>query len=131
MESAWLLGRYGFSAGEGLYTDMIAIRRDEEFDNLHSVYVDQWDWEIVITKEQRNLDTLKNVVNKIYGVFKKTENYICSIYPNLTRYLSEDISFVTTQELEDLYTRHDTEGEGNRPTPRPTAQPASCRSEAS
>jgi aspartate--ammonia ligase len=97
------LGRYGFSAGEGLYTDMNAIRRDEEPDNLHSVYVDQWDWEIVINKEQRHLDTLKNVVRKIYGVFKKTENYICSIYPNLTRYLSEEISFVTTQELEDLY----------------------------
>ena len=75
------LKQYDFSIGEGLYTDMNAIRRDEELDNLHSVYVDQWDWEKVITKEQRNIDTLKEIVRKIYIVFKKTENYIMGLYP--------------------------------------------------
>lgn len=97
------LGRYGFSLGEGLYTDMNAIRRDEEFDNLHSIYVDQWDWELIISKEQRNLDTLKDVVKKIYNVFKRTEDYIVGEYPVLQRFLSDDITFITTQELEDLY----------------------------
>ena len=97
------LGRYGFSAGEGLYTDMNAIRRDEETDNLHSIYVDQWDWEMVISKDNRNLDTLKNVVKNIYSVFKKTQDYITDIYPGLPRYLTDDITFVTTQELEDMY----------------------------
>lgn len=97
------LGRYGFAPGEGLYTDMNAIRRDEEPDNLHSIYVDQWDWELVITKEQRNLDTLKATVKKIYHVFKKTQEYIVGLYPALPRYLSEDIAFITTQELEDMY----------------------------
>jgi aspartate--ammonia ligase len=97
------LGRYEFSLGEGLYTDMNAIRRDEEPDNLHSVYVDQWDWEMVISKEQRNLDTLKATVKKIYQVFLKTQDYIIKLYPSLTRYLSDEITFVTTQELEDMY----------------------------
>lgn len=97
------LGRYGFSLGEGLYTDMNAIRRDEEPDNLHSIYVDQWDWELVISKEQRNLDTLKNTVKKIFKVFKKTEAYILNLYPQLNKYLPEDITFITTQELEDMY----------------------------
>ncbi|MCX7773360.1 MAG: aspartate--ammonia ligase [Clostridia bacterium] len=97
------LGRYGFAQGEGLYTDMNAIRRDEEPDSLHSIYVDQWDWEMVVSKEQRTLETLKAVVKKIFGVFKKTEDYIVGAYPSLKRYLSEDISFVTTQELEDMY----------------------------
>src|SRR5690606_24397494 len=71
------LKRYGFHVGEGLYTDMNAIRRDEELDNLHSIYVDQWDWEKVISKEERNMDTLKATVKKIYKVFKRTEKYIC------------------------------------------------------
>ncbi len=97
------LGRYGFVPGEGLYTDMNAIRRDEEPDNLHSIYVDQWDWELVITKEQRNLETLKATVHKIYHVFKKTQDYIIGLYPQLPRYLSEEIAFITTQELEDMY----------------------------
>ena len=64
------LGRYGFSLGEGLYTDMNAIRRDEEPDNLHSIYVDQWDWELIISKEDRNLDTLKDAVKRIYKILK-------------------------------------------------------------
>jgi aspartate--ammonia ligase len=97
------LGRYGFAPGEGLYTDMNAIRRDEQPDNLHSIYVDQWDWELVITKEQRNLETLKATVKKIYSVFKKTQDYIADLYPVLPRYLSDEISFITTQELEDMY----------------------------
>ncbi|NLN40576.1 MAG: aspartate--ammonia ligase [Clostridiales bacterium] len=97
------LKRYGFYLGEGLYTDMNAIRRDEELDNLHSIYVDQWDWEKIISKEERNMDTLKTTVKKIYKVFKKTEKYICDLYPKLESYLPEDIIFITTQELEDLY----------------------------
>ncbi len=97
------LGRYEFALGEGLYTDMNAVRRDEEPDNLHSIYVDQWDWEMVISKEQRNLDTLKATVKKIYQVFLKTQDYIIKLYPSLTRYLSDEITFITTQELEDMY----------------------------
>ncbi|NLB79489.1 MAG: aspartate--ammonia ligase [Clostridiaceae bacterium] len=97
------LGRYGFSHGEGLYTDMNAIRRDEEPVNLHSIYVDQWDWELIISKEERNIETLKDAVERIYKIFKHTEDYITSEYPSLSRYLSDKITFVTTQELEDLY----------------------------
>lgn len=97
------LGRYAFSVGEGLYTDMNAIRRDEELDNLHSIYVDQWDWELVITKEQRNLNTLRNAVNKIYKVFTNTQDYIVDLYPSLARYLPAEITFVSSQELEDMY----------------------------
>ncbi len=97
------LKRYGFSSGEGLYTDMNAIRRDEDLDNLHSVYVDQWDWEKIIDKSQRTEETLRSIVRQIYSVFKRTENYITGIYPSLKRFLPQDIFFVTTQELEDMY----------------------------
>ncbi|NLY43763.1 MAG: aspartate--ammonia ligase [Clostridiaceae bacterium] len=97
------LKRYGFANGEGLYTDMNAIRRDEELDNLHSIYVDQWDWEIIISKEERNIETLKKIVLGIFKVFKSSEEYICSRYPKLERYLPDDIDFITTQELEDIY----------------------------
>ena len=97
------LSRYNFSAGTGLYTDMNAIRRDEELDNLHSIYVDQWDWEKVITKDERNLDTLKSTVEKIFSVFKATENFICSEYPNIEKILPNHITFITSQELEDMY----------------------------
>lgn len=97
------LGRYNFKCGEGLYTDMNAIRRDEDLDNLHSMYVDQWDWEKVISKEDRNKETLKNVVKQIYQVFKDTENYLYSQYPIFNKILPEDIYFITTQELEDKY----------------------------
>jgi aspartate--ammonia ligase len=97
------LKRYGFKVGEGLYTDMNAIRRDEDPDNLHSVYVDQWDWEKIITKEQRTIDTLKEVVRRIYKTFKETENYINSLYPQFEKILPEEIEFMTTQEMEDLY----------------------------
>ena len=97
------LKRYCFAPGEGLYTDMNAIRRDEDLDNMHSVYVDQWDWERIIQKSERTEDTLKQVVRKIFTVFKKTEDRLLGLYPNLQRYLPEDIFFVTTQELEDMY----------------------------
>ncbi|WP_113674124.1 aspartate--ammonia ligase [Vallitalea guaymasensis] len=97
------LHRYKVEAGKGIYTDMNAIRRDEEMDNLHSIYVDQWDWERVVTKEQRNEEFLKDVVKKIYQVFKDTENYLYEKYPFLGKNLPEDIKFITTQELEDLY----------------------------
>jgi aspartate--ammonia ligase len=97
------LYRYGFTVGEGLYTDMNAIRRDEDMDNLHSIYVDQWDWEKVLTKADRNVDKLKELVRTIYKVFKTTEEYIHGEYPSLSKLLPEDIFFITSQELEDLY----------------------------
>ena len=97
------LHRYGFQPGEGLYTDMNAIRRDEEMDNLHSIYVDQWDWEKVIDRETRNLETLKDTVTKIVGAICDTADEIKKIYPVLTVNLSREVSFITTQELEDLY----------------------------
>lgn len=97
------LKRYGFKAGEGLYTDMNAIRRDEDMDNLHSIYVDQWDWEKVITKEERAEQFIKGIVLKIFEVFKASEAYICDHYPCLEKFLPDEISFITTQQLEDLY----------------------------
>lgn len=97
------LHRYKFEAGSGLYTDMNAIRRDEELDNLHSIYVDQWDWEKVITKEDRNIDTLKDTVRKIFSVFKATEDFVAREYPSIEKILPEDITFITSQELEDMY----------------------------
>ena len=98
------LKTYGFSAGEGLYTDMNAIRRDETTDNLHSLYVDQWDWERVILKSDRNIDFLKDIVSKIYAALRETESYIMSKYPSkTTRKLPDEITFITTQELEDRY----------------------------
>lgn len=97
------LHRYKFNIGEGIYTDMNAIRRDEKLDNLHSIYVDQWDWEKVISKDARNIATLKDTVKKIYSIFKATENYTNSLYPYLKKSLPDEISFITTQELEDMY----------------------------
>lgn len=94
---------YGFSAGEGLYTDMTAIRRDEETDNLHSVYVDQWDWEKVITKEERTEKMLKKTVKYIYEALRHTENYIVDDYNFIGKLLPEKITFVTTAELEEMY----------------------------
>lgn len=97
------LGRYGFGTDEGLYTDMNAIRRDEELDNIHSLYVDQWDWEKVISKDMRNEGFLKQTVKQIYNAFLKTEKYITAEYPALERVLPEDITFITSQELFDKY----------------------------
>ena len=87
----------------GLYTDMNAIRPNEEVDNLHSLYVDQWDWEKVISKEDRSINYLKETVRKIYKAFLETEDYISSLYPSLKHNLPQDITFLTTQELLDKY----------------------------
>ena len=97
------LKRYKFEVGQGLYTDMNAIRRDEELDNLHSLYVDQWDWEKIIRKEDRTEETLKEVVKKIYEVFKVTESYMHLTYNELTPVLPNEIKVITSQELEDMY----------------------------
>jgi len=97
------LSQYEFEQGEGLYTDMNAIRRDEDLDNLHSIYVDQWDWEKVIAKSERNIDNLKTIVMDIYTVFKETEQYLHNLYPQIEPILPEDIFLITTQELEDKY----------------------------
>ena len=99
----WALGEYGFEPGRGLYTDMNAIRRDEELDNLHSVYVDQWDWEKVITKEQRTVDYLMQTVRDIYGAMKQTARTACYEFPKVDFPLVDEIFFVTAQELEDAY----------------------------
>ena len=97
------LAAYGFSEGEGLYTDMNAIRRDEEMDNLHSVYTDQWDWEKIITRETRNLDYLKKVVQGIVGAICDTLDFLKCRYPQISVDLTRTVSFITAQELEDLY----------------------------
>ncbi|MBP5385734.1 MAG: aspartate--ammonia ligase [Lachnospiraceae bacterium] len=97
------LSKYGFEHGEGLYTDMSAIRRDEDTDNIHSIYVDQWDWEKIIDKKERNEKTLKETVRKVYEALKNTEVFINSRYPQIGRILPDEITFVTTQELEDRF----------------------------
>lgn len=108
------LGRYGFNPGEGLYTDMNAIRRDEEVDNLHSMYVDQWDWEAVIEKKDRTIDTLKDYVRKIYSAMKSTQIRVCSKYQGLANNFPEEITFMTTQELEDMYPELDAKERENK-----------------
>lgn len=97
------LGKYGIEIGTGLYTDMNAIRRDEELDNLHSIYVDQWDWEKAISKEQRTEEYLHETVKTIYSSLKKLSEYVNRNYRALKTVLPEEIYFVTTQELEDKY----------------------------
>ncbi len=97
------LKRYHFSVGNGLYTDMNAIRRDEDLDNIHSLYVDQWDWEKIITADNRNLDYLKLIVHAIVNAICKTNDRLQVRYPQLHTKISPDVSFITTQELEDLY----------------------------
>ncbi len=99
----YALGKYGFRHGEGLYTDMNAIRRDEDTDNLHSVFVDQWDWERIIYKEERNVETLKSMVRRVYRSIRHTERYIAEDYAFSGLILPEEIYFITSQELEDLY----------------------------
>ncbi len=99
----YALKEYGFTDNEGLYTDMNAIRRDEDMDNIHSIYVDQWDWEKVISKNERTVSTLKQTVKKIFEVFKMTEKYINSLFPQIEPRLPEEVSFITTQELEDMF----------------------------
>ena len=97
------LKRYHFTTGNGLYTDMNAIRRDEELDNVHSIYVDQWDWEKIITAENRNIDYLKLIVNAIVKAICDTNEQLHVRFPQIPAKLSREVSFVTTQELEDLY----------------------------
>lgn len=97
------LYRYDFHPGKGIYTDMNAIRRDEELDNLHSVYVDQWDWERVITPETRNLNTLKDAVREIVGCISDASLIVNGRYPKLHTQLGREVTFVTAQELLDLY----------------------------
>ena len=97
------LQRYHFTVGNGLYTDMNAIRRDEELDNVHSIYVDQWDWEKIITRENRNLDYLKLIVKAIVRAICATSERLRVRFPQLPTVLSPEVSFITSQELEDLY----------------------------
>ena len=102
------LGRYGFHVGEGLYTDMNAIRRDEDTDNIHSIYVDQWDWEKIITKEDRTEETLRETVKAVYEALRVTEKYMSNRYAHIECILPEQITFLTTQELLDRYPDKDT-----------------------
>lgn len=97
------LAEYGIEPGYGVYTDMNAIRADEELDNLHSLYVDQWDWEAVITAEQRNVDFLKNVVERIYSAIRRTEYLTCETYPELKPFLPEKIHFIHSEDLLEMY----------------------------
>lgn len=92
-----------YGAGEGLYTNMNAIRRDEELDNLHSIYVDQWDWERTITAADRNMDFLADIVNKIVRIIADTADTMKKTYPQLTCKIKREVTFITSQELEDLY----------------------------
>ena len=97
------LKRYQFNVGKGLFADMNAIRRDEEVDNLHSIYVDQWDWEKVISAEDRNVDYLKRTVRDIVGAISETSDALNIAFPSLRTKLGREVFFITTQELEDLY----------------------------
>ena len=97
------LKRYEFGMHEGLYTNMNAIRRDEDLDNFHSIYVDQWDWEKIISKDERNIDTLKDTVKQIFKAIKETEKEVAARYPSSTYRLPSEITFITTQELEDRW----------------------------
>ena len=97
------LKRYGFHEGKGLYTDMNAIRRDEEVDNIHSIYVDQWDWEKIISRENRNVNYLKASVRAIVGAVCETADALNVAFPSLRGKLEREVFFITTQELEDMY----------------------------
>jgi len=98
-----MLADYGFQPGTGIYTDMNAIRPDEVLDNIHSLYVDQWDWERVISKKERNLELLKCIVNKIYDVIRRTEKYVAHNYSVITPILPETITYFHSEELLDMY----------------------------
>ena len=97
------LKAYGYGVDEGLYTNMNAIRRDDDCDNVHSIFVDQWDWERVISKEERNIEFLKDIVKKIVGAIDNTQKIAHKAFPQLKNELATDVFFVTTQELEDMY----------------------------
>lgn len=97
------LKKYGYDVDEGLYTNMNAIRRDDDCDNIHSIFVDQWDWERVISKEERNVEFLKEIVKKIVKAVDNTQKIAHAKFPQLKNELSTDVFFITTQELEDMY----------------------------
>ncbi|HDQ46117.1 MAG TPA: aspartate--ammonia ligase [bacterium] len=98
------LGEYGFKPGEGLYTDMNALRPNEALDNLHSIYVDQWDWERIMHRDERNLDFLKTIVRRIYEALKLTEAAICMHFPRIEApFLPDKITFIHAEELEEMY----------------------------
>ncbi len=97
------LADYGIEPGYGIYTDMNAIRADEELGNLHSLYVDQWDWERVITPEQRTVDFLKDIVVRIYAAMRRTEYMVCEMYPQIKPFLAHDIHFIHSEELLQMY----------------------------
>lgn len=97
------LKKYGYEVGEGLYTNMNAIRRDDDCDNVHSIFVDQWDWERVISREDRNVEFLKDIVRKIAKAVDNTQKIAHKAFPKLTNELATDVFFITTQELEDMY----------------------------
>lgn len=97
------LGKHKFATHTGLYTDMDAIRKDEDPDEIHSIYVDQWDWEKVIEEQNRNSTFLKEIVEKIYQAIKKTEDVVTKQFPQLKKHLPEKITFIQSQDLEDLY----------------------------
>lgn len=99
----YALKKYGFSLEEGIYTDMNAIRRDEETDNIHSIFVDQWDWEKIIRKKDRNVEYLMDTVRKVYKCLYKTEQYMAIEYDYIDLILPKEISFITTSELEAMY----------------------------
>ena len=99
----YALKKYGFGYGEGIYTDMNAIRRDEVADNTHSIFVDQWDWERIITKDERNLNILKETVKTVYKCLRKTEKFMAIQYDYIEEILPHDIFFVTTQELAEIF----------------------------
>ena len=99
----YALGKYGFSVGEGLYTDMVAIRRDEDTDNIHSIYVDQWDWEKVMLPSERNEAYLRKTVRRIYEAVKVTENKLYVEFPQIVPILPEEIFFITAEELLQRY----------------------------
>lgn len=99
----WTLGKHGFTTGTGLYTDMDAIRKDEDVSPIHSIYVDQWDWELVITEGQRTIGFLKEIVKKIYSALLETEAAVHEEFPVLLPSLAPKITFIHSQQLEDMY----------------------------
>lgn len=99
----YALKKYGFHHGEGLYTDMSAIRRDEDTDNIHSIYVDQWDWEKIISREERTPEVFKSVVRTVYDVLRKTEKFMSIKYDYINEILPKEIFFISTTELENMY----------------------------
>ena len=127
----YALKEYGFSLGEGLYTDMNAIRRDEDTDNIHSIYVDQWDWEKVIDKKTATWNTLKETVRNVYKALHKTEMYMAIQYDYIEEILPKEIFFITTQELADMYPGQHSQGAGRSSSPKKRALSSSCRSATS